>query len=104
MNEPGEVDESASQISRTDRLVEGTVNASISEHVRASELAAWIREQTAQSPRARVGLSIFFLEVPLATQVAFLRERALDEDRAVAFAERLEHLGRPLPLAARRAW
>lgn len=104
MNESGEVDESASKTSRTDLLVEGTVNASISEHVRASELAAWIRDQTAETPRARVALSIFFLEVPLTTQVAFLHERAIDEEEALAFAERLEYFGRPLPLAARRNW
>jgi hypothetical protein len=90
--------------SQTDRLVLGTVNASSSKAVTADEIVAWIRSEVADEPKQRVALSTFFLEVPLDTQVAFLVEHDLDEDEVLIFAQRLEYLGRAIPLVRRRRW
>lgn len=87
---------------RTDHLVTGTVNASTRESVTADEIATWIRGEDASLPRARVALATFFLEVPLATQIAFLEHHGIDEAKALAFAERNEPLDRPLPLQSRK--
>ncbi len=88
----------------TDELALGTVNAAISDTVSASDLARWIRDEATDEPRQRVALSIFFLEVPVNTQVAFLAHYDIDECKALAFAERIEHLGRPIPLTRRTRW
>lgn len=89
---------------RTDRLVTGTVNAWTIGAVSAAELADWIGSESADEPRVRVALSTFFLEVPLATQVAFLQHHGIDEAKALALAQRLEPLGRTIPLAIRQHW
>jgi hypothetical protein len=89
---------------RVDRLVLGTVNASTHDVVSAAEIACWIREERTTEARARVALSTFFLEVPLGTQVAFLAHHRIDETKALELAERLEPLGRTLPLQLRRRW
>ncbi len=89
---------------RTDRLVTGTVNASTTGTVTAAELARWIQDEAVGEVRARVALTTFFLEVPLGTQVAFLQQHGIEEIKALALAERLEPLGRPIPLASRIRW
>lgn len=96
--------EAAAGRRQTDRLVTGTVNASTSDAVTAAELADWIRNEALDDVRARVALSTFFLEVPLATQVAFLQNHGADESKALALAERLEPQGQRIPLAIRTRW
>jgi hypothetical protein len=90
--------------SRVDRLVLGTVNASTAGEVTAAEIADWIRSEAADEPKQYVALSTFFIEVPLATQVEFLVEHDLDEEKALAFAQQLEPLGRAIPLERRTSW
>ena len=89
---------------QTDDLVTGTVNASTTTAVTGDQIAAWIRDENSTDPLARNALSTFFLEVPLGTQVAFLAQHGLDEERALRFATSIEVLGRSIPLQQRSRW
>jgi len=89
---------------KIDDLVTGTVNASAIASVTADQIARWIRDETADDALARNALSTFFLEVPLGTQVAFLEQHELDEEKALRLALEIEVLGRPIPLERRSGW
>jgi hypothetical protein len=87
-----------------DDLVTGTVNASTTTPVTGEQIAAWIRDENTADKLARNTLATFFLEVPLGTQVAFLAQHGLEEERALRLATDIEVLGRTIPLQQRSRW